>query len=193
MKKLISVTLLSFILSSFNPHFILKSQVIPLSYNIQGVQLLENNIEDKIIKPKDLNLFLEDIGFRESSNRYHIKNKYGYLGKYQFGRGTLRGLGYNVSSKQFLNNPKLQEEAMLKLLKHNRTLLQKYINKYEYKIVRGIFITESGILAAAHLGGAGNVKKWFRGKKFKDGFGTSLSSYMNKFSGYDLKYLEWKN
>ena len=43
------------------------------------------------------------------------------------------------------------------------------------------------VLAAAHLAGQGNVKKFFRsGNEFKDGYGTRLTSYMTKFSGYHL-------
>ena len=46
---------------------------------------------------------------------------------------------------------------------------------------------ESGILAAAHLGGAGNVKKFFRnGKNFADGNGTKMTSYMKRFANYQL-------
>jgi hypothetical protein len=51
-----------------------------------------------------------------------------------------------------------------------------------------MLITESGILAAAHLGGQGSVKRYFKnGKVFKDGNGTKITSYMNKFSGYEIK------
>ena len=65
--------------------------------------------------------------------------------------------------------------------------MQKYIDKYNGKIVRGILVTESGILAAAHLGGAGSVKKWFRtGKVRKDGNGVKITSYMVRFGGYTL-------
>ena len=35
--------------------------------------------------------FLDAIGFRESGNRYDIVNRYGYMGKYQFGKRTLKG------------------------------------------------------------------------------------------------------
>ena len=39
-----------------------------------------------------------------------------------------------------------------------------------WKTIHGVYITESGILAAAHLAGAGNVRKFFRkGYEFKDG------------------------
>ena len=33
------------------------------------------------------------------------------MGKYQFGKSTLKGLGFEVTRKEFLNNPQLQEEA----------------------------------------------------------------------------------
>jgi hypothetical protein len=41
-------------------------------------------------------------------------------------------------------------------------------------VVSGIVVTESGILAAAHLGGAGSVKRYFKnnGEKYiKDAYG----------------------
>jgi hypothetical protein len=135
----------------------------------------------------ELDEFLNAIGHRESTNRYDVVNKWGYMGKYQFGRSTLRGLGYEVSKKEFLSNPDLQEEAMLSLLTHNKEKLQEYIDIFDGKTINGIYITESGILAAAHLGGQGSVKRYFRnGKVFRDGNGTKITSYMNKFSGYDI-------
>jgi len=131
--------------------------------------------------------FLNAIGFRESGNRYDIVNRYGYMGKYQFGKKTLRGLGFKMSKEEFLNSPLLQEQAMYALLKQNKKSLRKYIAKYDGKYIHGVLVTESGLLAAAHLGGAGSVKKWFRtGKVKKDGNGVKITSYMERFGGYDL-------
>ena len=139
------------------------------------------------IKPTSHQQFLDAIGQRESSNRYDVVNSYGYMGKYQFGSKTLKGLGYKVSKEEFLNNPELQEQAMLDLLRHNKKKLKRFIDKYEGKTVHGIYITESGILAASHLAGQGNVRKFFRkGYEFKDGFGTKMTSYMSQFGGYNL-------
>ena len=140
-----------------------------------------------IIKNHDK--FLEDLGFRESSGNYKAVNQYGYLGKYQFGRKTLDALGYeDVSNRVFLANPQIQEEAMYDLLTHNRKILRRQIEKYNGQVVNGILITESGILAAAHLAGPGNVKKFFRkGYEFRDGNGTRMTSYMKKFSNYKLE------
>jgi hypothetical protein len=39
-----------------------------------------------------------------------------------------------------------------------------------------------GILAAAHLGGAGSVKRYFKTmEKYIDAYGTSIRSYMEAF------------
>ena len=142
------------------------------------------------IKPIEINqteLFLNAIGHRESSNRYDIVNKWGYMGKYQFGKKTLKNLGYDVSKKEFLNSPYLQEKAMLDLLEHNKKILQSYIDYWDGRKINGKVITESGILAAAHLAGAGNVKRFLKkGEEFKDGNGTKLTSYLTQFSGYDI-------
>tara|TARA_B100001287_G_scaffold7015_1_gene5369 strand:+ start:7635 stop:8225 length:591 start_codon:yes stop_codon:yes gene_type:complete len=139
---------------------------------------------------KNHNQFLEDLGMRESSGNYKAVNQYGYLGKYQFGRKTLNALGYDkVSNREFLANPSIQEEAMYALLSHNKKILRRQIERYHGETINGIFITESGILAAAHLAGPGNVRKFFRkGYEFKDGNGTKMTSYLIKFSDYKLEF-----
>tara|TARA_B100000683_G_scaffold251230_1_gene267012 strand:+ start:1599 stop:2189 length:591 start_codon:yes stop_codon:yes gene_type:complete len=139
---------------------------------------------------KDHSKFLDDIGFRESSGNYQAVNQFGYLGKYQFGRKTLNALGYkNISNREFLENEAMQEEAMYALLSHNKKILRRQIEKYHGKTINGILITESGILAAAHLAGPGNVKKFLRkGYEFKDGNGTKMTSYLIKFSNYKLEF-----
>ena len=137
---------------------------------------------------KNHSKFLDEIGFRESSNNYKAVNQFGYLGKYQFGRKTLNAIGFDsISNYEFLSNPSIQEEAMLVLLQKNKHTLRREIKNYVGQTINGIYITESGILAAAHLGGAGNVRKFFRkGYEFKDGNGTKMTSYMVRFAGYDL-------
>ena len=136
---------------------------------------------------KDHYLFLNDLGHQESGNRYNIVNRFGYMGRYQFGKSTLRTLKIKVSKEAFLSSPDLQEYAMQQLLCYNKKKLQKYIDEFDGQIVHGILVTESGLLAAAHLGGAGSVKKWFRtGKVREDGNGVKITSYMKRFSGYEL-------
>ena len=166
---------------------------IPLSVSLvksAGVSLELPKLKTKIEMPviKGHSNFLHAIGFRESTNNYKAVNQFGYLGKYQFGRKTLNAIGFKkVSNKEFLLNPSIQEQAMLVLLKRNKRTLRREIKKYSGKIINNIYITESGILAAAHLGGAGNVRKFFRkGKNFADGNGTKITSYMKLFANYNL-------
>lgn len=159
--------------------------------NLKSLEV--KKIDPQIIIPeikinlKNHSAFLDAIGNFESSNRYNIVNRFGYMGKYQFGSSTLKSIGIDVSRKTFLNSPTLQEEAMQRLLSHNKKTLKKYIKKYNGKYIHGVYITESGVLAAAHLAGAGNVRKFFRrGYEFKDGNGTKLTTYMKLFSDYQL-------
>ena len=158
--------------------------VAPTSYE-QPKPIIPVKIEAKIVKNMDL--FLHDLGHRESGNRYKVVNQFGYMGKYQFGKSTLRTLKIKVTKDAFLNSPDLQEYAMQQNLLYNKKKLQKYIDKFEGQELNGILITESGILAAAHLGGAGSVRKYFRsGKVMEDGNGVKITSYLNQFSGYNL-------
>lgn len=131
--------------------------------------------------------FKEALAFKESQGKYRKVNSLGYLGKYQFGQETLKTIGIH-DSLSFLNSPKLQEKAFIALLSKNKWELRDEIEKYSGKIISGVKITESGILAAAHLGGAGSVKRFLRSngeKKCKDDYGTSVKSYMKMFGGYE--------
>lgn len=131
--------------------------------------------------------FKQAVGIKESQGIYTLVNPYGYMGKYQFGKTALRALGiYN--SKVFLKSPQLQEKAFKALLSKNKWELRKEISRYEGKVIGGIKITESGLLAAAHLAGANSVKTYLKSNGrngYRDGFGTSIKSYIRKFGGYD--------
>ena len=164
---------------------------------VESVNKLEKkNISIEVKKPlvgdveiiSQNKVFLSAIAYRESSNRYDVVNRWGYMGKYQFGRATLDNLGYeSVTNEQFLSSPKIQEEAMMKLLKSNQYILRREIRKYSGTSIHGVYITESGLLAAAHLAGPGNVKKWLkRGERFRDGLGTDLVDYLQLFSNYNI-------
>tara|TARA_B110001450_G_scaffold210454_1_gene201681 strand:- start:118 stop:726 length:609 start_codon:yes stop_codon:yes gene_type:complete len=141
---------------------------------------------------KDFVGFKEALAFKESQGKYTAVNTLGYLGKYQFGRTTLQRFKiYNTTS--FLKNPELQEKAFIALCKVNKWILRKDIQRSLGKSMKGIKITESGILAAAHLSGAGNVKKFLRSNgahNFSDAYGSTIQSYLKKFSGYDVSNIE---
>jgi len=173
---------------------------VDLSHYLMNEEALCYNVpnEDEVVEVKKdpiFQLFLgktyvgfkEALGFRESQGRYWVINKYGYMGKYQFGKSTLQLIGiYNTDS--FLNDTRLQEEAFSANTSRNKWILRRDIKRYTDRYIGGVKVTESGILAAAHLAGAGNVKKYLRSGGtvvFHDAFGTSIRYYLKKFSGYD--------
>ncbi|MDG1729063.1 MAG: peptidoglycan-binding protein LysM [Algibacter sp.] len=136
--------------------------------------------------------FKEALAFKESGGDYASVNTYGYLGKYQFGSETLKLIGINNPEK-FLTNPKLQEKAFIANAARNKWILRRDIKNFVGKRINGIIITESGILAAAHLAGPGSVKKYLRSyglDNFADGYGTTVHYYMKRFSGYDTSFVK---
>ena len=160
---------------------------------------------------KTLNDFYNDLGARESGGNYSSVNKYGYVGKYQMGEAAMIDAGYYkkpshnynndwsgqftgkdgvYSVQDFLKNKQAQENAQ-KAFKQAQWNQLKAIgaDKYIGKEINGVKITQSGLLAAAHLKGPGAVKEYLQsdGKNIpKDAFGTSVESYMKKFEGYDI-------
>lgn len=173
-------------------------------YSIQGLDLSYNVSNDASIKDvsKDIDItyphlgksfvgFKEALAFKESRGNYFTVNTLGYLGKYQFGKNTLKLIGiYNTS--EFLYNPKLQESAFIANTARNKWVLRRDIKRFVGKYIDGVLVTESGILAAAHLAGPGSVKKYLRSYGavgFTDAYGTTIRNYMKKFSGYDTSFI----
>jgi hypothetical protein len=188
----------AFISSGFKPY---NSQInarfgFDKNEELQYVFPSQNNIDYVNLKvPYTGRYFIgykEAIAHKESQGKYRRINTLGYLGKYQFGVGTLKSIGIH-DSLGFLNNPKLQEKAFVTLLSKNKYELRHYIQYFEGKVVDGVKITESGILAAAHLGGTGSVKRFLNTngeRKMKDDYGTSVRSYIRDFGGFDTKAIQ---
>ena len=127
---------------------------------------------------------------RESDNTPNVVNKFGMMGKYQFDPRTVKVLGFRVSKNQFLRNPQLQDSVMVSYMRANNSLLDRIIENYEGRKFKGIKITRSGVLAAAHLAGAGNVKKYFTDGDMHgrtDANGTSIRDYLQEFNKYKLR------
>lgn len=123
------------------------------------IHLTTNKTTEVIIKyPSDssMNLrnFLLQIAYCES--RYNPgakRDSSQYWGLYQLGTNARRVSGYgDVPMNVFLNHPEIQDLCMIAFLKQQKKIMQPHIDKYNGKIVDGILMTESGILALAHLG-----------------------------------------
>ena len=160
---------------------------------------------------KTLQEFLNDLGGRESGGNYKAFNKYGYAGKYQMGEMAMTDVGYYIkqsrvynndwkgkftgkdgifSLEDFLNNPTVQENAQILFMKKQWSYLKSLgAHKYAGQNINGYTITPSGLLAGAHLKGAGSVIKYLKSGgniAEKDAFGTTVESYMKKFANYNV-------
>lgn len=173
---------------------------LDLNYSVsmdaeENDNLLASNNSDFTYSPylgKSFVGFKEALAFKESGGNYFSVNTYGYLGKYQFGANTLKLIGINNPDK-FLKNPRLQEKAFIANAARNKWILRRDIKNFVGKRINGIIVTESGILAAAHLAGPGSVKKYLRSyglDNFADGYGTTIYQYMKRFSGYDTSFVK---
>jgi Ca2+-binding RTX toxin-like protein len=155
--------------------------------------------------------FLDALGERESGGDYGVVNSYGYLGKYQFGELALIDVGYytadgtgandwkpgfwtgksGVDSKaDFLADAEAQEQAIRAYMKLQWVYLGD-TQRYAGQTIGGLKVTESGLLAGAHLLGAGAVAAFLEGGAVappSDAYGTAITEYMRLFAGYDTPF-----
>jgi hypothetical protein len=154
--------------------------------------------------------FCEAIKMRESGGDYTCENKFGYLGAYQFGMARLCDLGFTLRKDPvskgmdnscfvfipvldkalFLNDQVLQDCLFFVHIKRLKNQVLKLASDLVFSFgstYNGKPISLSGVIAMAHLNGAGSVVNLFKyGKDDNDGLGTCSSEYLINFSGYEL-------
>ena len=194
--RLISIFLIAILLG---PAFPPSNLTISTSGNFEYTTSLNYDFEQikhtvPFIK-KDFIGFKEFLGFFESGSDYKKINRLGYLGKYQFGKSTLKVLKIDYLKNDFINEPALQERAFLMNVMRNKWILRREISRFNGLVISDMFITESGIIAAAHLSGPGNVKKFLRSYcdsklDLKDVNGTKISDYLKTFKNYNISEIE---
>lgn len=155
--------------------------------------------------------FLDALGERESGGDYGVVNSYGYLGKYQFGELALIDVGYysddgtaandfrqeywtgknGIDSKaDFLADGAAQEQAIRAYMKLQWLYLGD-TQRFAGQTIGGLKVTESGLLAGAHLLGAGTVTKFLAAGAVAppaDAYGTAITEYMTLFAGYKTPF-----
>lgn len=163
-----------------------------------------------------LQKYLFHLRYLESSdnhlarrNRYVVlRTKHGldtvnaysqYIGFYQLGESARRNL-CNIcpemkkyTNEEFWKSRFIQHKAVicwLILLKKN---LKSQIKKYKGKYHGSFYITESGLLAMAHLVGSNTVKNWLKRDfslsytySIKDGFNKNGVDYLQQLGRYNL-------
>ena len=147
--------------------------------------------------------YRELLAKMESGNKnfpdgnYKATNSIGALGRYQFMPITLNALKriYGLpdwkNASNFLNNPILQDQYFDALYTDSLNIINSNnLSAYNGKVVTGSKrfknittpINEYGMLAAIHLSGGGNLKRFFQdGHDPNDGL-TSLTDYLVYFS-----------
>lgn len=210
------VFVLAFVLTLFVPTFQVKPEAIDWKCKAQDRMdlMLWEQQQERIRKEKelarytdfhrdygilhnysvDMDKYLSVMAHKESRDDYKALNRFGYMGKYQFGKTTLKHLRGNglltfenteIKTQKFLDNPVLQEAAMSALTAHNLQCLKSYgLMKFLGKDVGGVKITIEGLLAAAHLRGPWAVRQFVvtGGDINKvDGNGTSVKTYIKAF------------
>ncbi|GGG47065.1 hypothetical protein GCM10011414_15910 [Croceivirga lutea] len=205
MKRWMGVTaslIIILVLTSFGTfNFLNKNVEVPDSLVTSAIESLVKSKQNGANKTNYIKLdknfigFKEALGFKESQGRYDTINRYGYLGKYQFGKNTLQLLGIN-DTEAFLLNAEMQEKAFKLNVARNKWILRRDIKRFVGKNINGTLVTESGMVAAAHLAGAGNVKKYLRSygrTDFSDKFGSTVAVYLRQFEGYDISNIPQEN
>jgi hypothetical protein len=155
----------------------------------------------------NVDAFLKALFQREAGKNTKVINYAGYIGKYQFGESALIDLGYYqadgtskndwsgswsgkhgiASRSAFLDSEAAQDVAAREWV----DLLCKRMKKMKLdafigKTIKGIKITESGIIAGAHLKGFGSEKHPGVAQFLRtngdtdagDGLGTKVSHYV---------------
>lgn len=160
------------------------------------------------------NDFLQSLAQRESSGNSHSVNKFGYAGLYQMGELALIEAGYyrrdgsekndwrgiwtgknGVNSLQdFLANPATQTQAITAY--HNvlwNQITARGLNNKVGQTFQGVPITQSGLIAAAHLIGAGGLRSCLNGGSCTDANNTTALSYMQQFGGFAVAAITGSN
>ncbi len=155
--------------------------------------------------------YLAALSAGESSSNPTSVNKYGYLGSYQMGESALIDAGYYLkdntpntndwkgtwtgkngihSKADFLANAAVQTQAIKDYnIKQWGYIQNLGLDSYLGQTVAGIVMTESGLLAGAHLVGVGGLKTFLQSNGAQipsDGNNTAITHYLSTFNGYNV-------
>ena len=157
--------------------------------------------------------FLIALRMAESGGDYQAVNTLNFIGAYQFGEAALIDLGYVRSDNDvynndfsggwtgkngirsiqaFLEDEREQDRAAKQWMGVMWSYIEYYdIDGYAWETVGETQLTTSGMLAAAHLLGAGALKEYIESngrRDLRDPYGMPISVYMAKLDGFDVPF-----
>lgn len=149
-------------------------------YNKQDLDKF-NKMYDELGE-KDFREFLTKIAGLESKWQYNPRGNKTHSGLYQIKNsylGHYTGIP-DITVEQFVNNPKLQTKAALKLAKENYSQIIKDDALLKAAKQRGY--DEWDLMAGAWLAGySGMRRQFFTGKEVGDANGTTITKRMNAY------------
>jgi hypothetical protein len=174
------------------------------------VKIVDNSINTVVYMDtvNTLDNFLYKMAYIESSNNHRARRSYivvdisdkgvdsilvysQYIGLFQMGYSARQSIGlHKISEEEYLDSPELQKKSMILWLKYLKKELKPEIEKYDGKFVELYYITESGLLAMAHLCGAEGVRQFLRsnGRYIpSDGNGKRGTDYLQQYGRYNLE------
>ncbi|MCD7801262.1 MAG: hypothetical protein LUG94_08680, partial [Ruminococcus sp.] len=82
---------------------VLLNNIISLIISVTMITQLSGitSYADYYLYSDDYGVFLEALGKRESSNRYILQNRYGYMGRWQLGMSALQDIGFVDNDNNF--------------------------------------------------------------------------------------------
>ena len=156
--------------------------LVLLTAKIGGTAIKIDAINPKPVTPKLKDFWLiNELYTGESSRSFDTINNIGALGGWGMMPKTL--LWLKIDTANFRQDSVKQVLAVQQLIDTNRYQLKLYIKHFSGKSFRGVEITETGILAAAHLAGVTGVKRWFDyGINARDINGASIEGYLKRYA-----------
>lgn len=156
--------------------------------------------------------YLATLRLKESGNRPGILNQHGFAGWYQMGEEAMIDAGYyrrdgtpkandwnpaNFTGKNginsladFLNSPAKQTQAITDYNQKQWSYITAMkLDSYIGRTINGVVITESGLLAGAHLVGIGGLQRFLTSNGSVvpvDGNRVPITTYMTSFGGFAL-------
>jgi hypothetical protein len=129
----------------------------------------------------------------ESSGRSNVVNDRGYRGLTQGGDAAISDFkaqeGLNFTDEEYLNSPDLQMQFQRWYeQKTINYVMDKGLDAYIGKVIKGVPITMSSLLGMAHIGGDFGMQQFLEtgGRYDPDDGNTSLSDYGRKFANMAL-------
>lgn len=136
-------------------------------------------------------MVMVDAGYYKKSPKLGQKNGKQYNNDWS---GTWTGKDGINSLEDFVQNPKVQTQA---IKDYHRIVWNRYLKNYHHlqgEVMAGVVLTKSGMVAAAYLVGAvgkKGVKTFFASKGTivpKDSNGIPCTKYLKQFSNYEIEF-----